>query len=467
MNACCFTAFQYRMTPRTVVVTMTIVPNPRRTITFNLPPFSPSKDIGAHPLLRGSISRWLWRLFTQRLTPAGRWLLLPTAAFSFYGGASLQMQGYVAATYMSALWAVAFCAMLLYRPRVKLHFTHADRVCAGEALPVDVEVRQLGAGRGADLVVVPHRLPLGIDAEPDQGMPLGDLRRGESARVRLTLRCNKRGAYTLAGFRVETGFPFGILRAQRLFAERKALLVYPKFTALGRLMLPTGMRYQPGGVALASTLGESMEFIGNREYRQGDNIRDIDWRATARTGGAGLMPIVREYRDEYFMRVAVILDTHVPEGPTAAREADREAFERAVSVAAAVSDYMARQDYLVDLFAAGPNLYHLTAGRSLAYLDQILDILACVEENPQEPFETIEPEISENLAQISTVICVFLDWNETRQAFVHRLAQQGAGVKVILVRDKPATVHPGGEADMVGEIPVIGKAEFERGMEEI
>ena len=50
----------------------------------------------------------------------------------------------------------------------------------------------------------------------------------------------------------------------------------------------------------------------------------------------------------------------------------RESFERAVSVAASVADFMARQEYLVDLFAAGPNLYHLTAGRSLAYLDQIL-----------------------------------------------------------------------------------------------
>ena len=330
----------------------------------------------------------------------------------------------------------------------------------GETLRVDIEIEQRGRFSGADLVVLPYRLPAGVDAEPESGLPLPDLKRGQEVRLRLGLRCVKRGAYRLKGYRVATGFPFGILRAQRTFAEERALLVYPKFSPLGRLSLPTGRRHHPGGVALASNLGESFEFIGNRDYREGDSVRDIDWRATARAQ----RPIVREYRDEYFMRVAVILDTHIPKGST---DADREAFERAVSVAAAVSDYMARQDYLVDLFAAGPNLYHLTAGRSLAYLDQILDILACVDENPQEPFETIEPEIAENLSKITTIICVFLDWNQSRQAFVHRLSQQGAGVKVIIVRDRTCTLSPLGEADVLGDVPVITKAEFDRGMEEL
>jgi hypothetical protein len=164
------------------------------------------------------------------------------------------------------------------------------------------------------------------------------------------------------------------------------------------------------------------------------------------------------------MRVAVILDTHVPK---AANAADRDLFECAVSVGAAVSDYMARQDYLVDLFAAGPNLYHLTAGRSLAYLDQILDILACVESSETEPFDVIEPELLENLSRITTVICVMLDWDETRRAFVHRLARQGVAIKAIVVRDRRCTIDPAADADALGPIPVLGKRECDLGVEEL
>ena len=144
-----------------------------------------------------------------------------------------------------------------------------------------------------------------------------------------------------------------------------------------------------------------------------------------------------------------------------------ESFERAVSVSASISDYMARQDYLVDLFAAGPNLYHLTAGRSLAYLDQILDILACVESNPKEPFDVIEPQLAEVMSRISTVICVMLDWNESRRIFAHRLARQGAAVKVVIVRDTPCTLDPQVDADVLGPIVVISNEEFRRGIDEL
>lgn len=169
------------------------------------------------------------------------------------------------------------------------------------------------------------------------------------------------------------------------------------------------------------------------------------------------------------LRVAVLLDTHIPAKlPRKVAERRRESFERAVEVAAAVSDYMAREDYLVDLFAAGPNLYHLTAGRSLAYLDQILDILACVEENPAQPFDTLEPQIAELLSRISTVICVLLDWDEPRRAFVQRLQEQGVAVKVIILRDDPCTLDPNEDPELAGAMtPVLGKADYEQGIDEL
>ncbi|HLK59178.1 MAG TPA: DUF58 domain-containing protein [Chthonomonadaceae bacterium] len=430
-----------------------------RKSNFYWPPSSRAKDITYYPYFKGAISRWGWRFLHYRMTPASRWLLCLTIVYTLFGSNSLEVQLYVPFPYLFWLWMVAIVGAHLYRPRIALTAHHTDRICTGETLPIDLQVQQLRSLAAAEITLIPHRLPPALDLVPDEGALLQLPEKGQTVRVRLGLRCTQRGIHHWKGFRAETDFPFGLLRSYRVYEKAHSVMVYPRFTRLARLRIPSGRRYQPGGVALASNLGESFEYIGNREYREGDNIRDIDWRATARLN----LPIVREYREEYFLRVGVILDTYVPKR---APEAERDNFERAVSVSAAVSDFMARSDYLVDIFAAGPNLYHLTAGRSLAYLDQILEILACVESNPEEPFAVLEPELMESLAQITTVVCVFLDWNEARRDFVQKLRREGAGLKVILVRDAPCTLPPE-DADLPDEIVVLSKEAFEAGIEEI
>jgi uncharacterized protein (DUF58 family) len=223
-------------------------------LTFDLPTLSPTKDL-QHPMLQGGISRWIWRTMIQRLTVGGRWFLLITFVFTGYAGASLQLQGFVPFAYAMGIWIVAVAAMLLYRPRVNLRAVHSPRICVGQTLPVEIEIEQLGGAR-TDLIVLPHRLPMPVDASPEEGVSLPRLRRREKHRTRLGLICRKRGSYTLHGYRVETDFPFALLRTRKIFAEEQKLTVYPHFHPLGRLTLPVGRRYQPGGVAMASNLGE-------------------------------------------------------------------------------------------------------------------------------------------------------------------------------------------------------------------
>lgn len=435
----------------------------RLSLTSTIPPmadFPSTKDISYHPLFRGMISKYVWKLLTVTITRTGRWFLAATLLFGAAASISLQVQPYVLLAYAFGIWFIATSFHLCSRPRVKLTARHSDRVCVGETLPVDVEVVHTGRRTLWDLTVLPHGLPPAVDAMPGDGVHIDRLDPRERTRVRLGLRCRSRGMHRLRGYRAESDFPLGLLRSYTIQRVPQTLLVYPRFHALGRLAIPTGRRFHPGGVALASNLGESFEFLGNREYQEGDNVRDIDWRATARLSNT----IIREYREEYYLRVGIVLDTFVTGDRGGERTQD---FERAVSMAAAVGDYMSRQDYIVDIFAAGPDLYHLTAGRSLAYLDQILDILAVVDQSHREPFETLEPAILENLSKITTLICVFLDWNPARQAFVERMALAGAGIKVIVVRDSACTDDPSNSVSLTGPIPVIGRRDFDAGIEEM
>ncbi len=421
---------------------------------------SPATDLANGIWFKSTLLRWFWILYAQHLTKAGRWFLWPTLFFTSYASISLSLGAYLPFCYAAGLWGMAVLSAFIWRPRIQLTAHVPDRVGVGARLAIEVEVENTGSGPARDWFVLPHRLPPGIESEPVLGCPLPTLPAKGRARGTIGLICDQRGSYRLSGYRVESEFPSGLLRSSRTSLQPHALLVYPRFTALTRLDLPMGRRYQPGGVALASVVGESMEYMGNREYRDGDNVRNIDWHATARLDKL----IVREYREEYFFRVGVILDTRVPLKAPAERTAD---FERAVSMAAAVSDAIARREHLVDLFAAGPHLFHLTAGRSLAYMDQILDILACVEAHPAEPFEILEPEIAENLAKITTVIGLFLDWDEPRRAFIRRIQEQGVGVKVIVIRDAPCTLEPSAEGDGFDAITVISRTDFEGGVREL
>src|ERR1051325_7841228 len=166
----------------------------------NFPSFSGAKDTRGHPLFRSVVMRWFWRFYTWRLTQAGRWLLWPTLACITYTSASLEYQSYVPLCYLFGIWVLAFCVK---RPNVRMTATLNDRVCAGEILPVTVDVESLGAKPTRDLYVLPHRLPPGVDASPEDGVPLPSLPKGVSARATIGLLCPKRGQYKLQAFRVE------------------------------------------------------------------------------------------------------------------------------------------------------------------------------------------------------------------------------------------------------------------------
>lgn len=396
-------------------------------------PLSPTKDMTGPILSRTRLLPFLVRFWIIRMTRAAKWFFYPCLAIASYASLSLNYQAYVAFSYCAALWGVAFVALVIFRPKLTLRAFQPARVCAGETFEVGLEVARPRGGLGTDLTVIAHRLPVGVDAVEEVGVPLPDLRGAHPVRATLRLVAAKRGTYVLRGYRVESDFPLGLLNAVQAFEEERPLLVYPSFQRLSRLDLPSSRKHQPGGVALASIVGESTEFVGDRDYREGDNVRDIDWRATGRLQRL----IVREYREEYFHRVAVVLDTHVPKGSSRARGDD---FEKAVSLCAAIGDALAREEYIVDIFAAGPMLYHLAAGRSLAYLDQILDILACVEESRDEPLWAIQPELAEYLGRISSAVCVFVDWDARRMEFLEDLRRKGVSVKAVIVRTGATTM---------------------------
>ncbi len=431
------------------------------TRLFEFPRRSASHDIARVGPFYSMVVRWMWTLWFRLLTPAGRYFFLATGLFFGYGVTSLEFQAFVPLAYALILWLAAFAMLRVARPSLSLQTDNALRIAAGEELPVVIHIRNPTPATSGEARVIGHLLPANIDLVPPDGAAIPALSPGAGVDSTLTLRPRTRGIYDLRGWRIESDFPFGVLNAGHIHEERATLTVYPRFEPLDRIALPQGRRQQPGGLAYVANRGESIEYVGNREYRNGDNVRDIDWRATARLS----RPIVREYREEFFLRAALVLDTNVPRVSGEFDPKRCADFEAAVSLCAACGDYLNRADYLVDVLAVGPKLHHLMAGRGLISLDQMLDILAGVEADAASHWDDLESALGAHGEQIASVVCLFLDWDESRRAFAATLRESGLALKIIVVRDEKTTLDVA--SSWPGEILLLGREEFAASVREL
>src|SRR5262249_28090684 len=176
---------------------------------------------------------------------------------------------------------------------------------------------------------------------------------GPSADVAVSLRATRRGRYVLPGPGLAVTDPLGLLAGRTTRRAPPGLLAHPPFFTLAALAAPLGRRYQPGGIPLSSSTGEAIEFVGTRDYRDGDPVRTIHWRSWARRG----TPVVKEFQEEYFCRIALVLDTFLPRR---LRAEDRRSFEAAISGLASIADHLSRTDDIVDILAARPHVYEVS-----------------------------------------------------------------------------------------------------------
>ncbi|PWU19272.1 MAG: DUF58 domain-containing protein [Verrucomicrobia bacterium] len=245
---------------------------------------------------------------------------------------------------------------------------------------------------------------------------------GREVEARMELVPMRRGLLRLDGIVLARPDPLGLFRGFVRHPLPQSALILPKRYLLPPMALPGTMKYQQGGVALASSVGRSHEFVSLRDYRDGDPPRHIHWRSWAKVG----KPVVKEFEDEFFVRHALVLDTFTGHPHSAA-------FEEAVSVAASFACTILTQESLLDLLFIGPQSYCFTAGRGLAHADQMLEVLASVQICPDKPFGALERLVLEHVSVVSGCICVLLDWDDERQEFVRKLKTLDLPVLVLLV----------------------------------
>lgn len=134
---------------------------------------------------------------------------------------------------------------------------------------------------------------------------LVSLRPGEHTDIGYRVYPVRRGHFRFIRCEIELPSPMRLWRQRRYLACHDETRVYPDFIRIyGGERMAVDHWLSRIGIHSSQRRGLGMEFHQLREFRDGDSLRQIDWKATARKG----MPIAREYQDERDQQILLLLD---------------------------------------------------------------------------------------------------------------------------------------------------------------
>ena len=247
------------------------------------------------------------------------------------------------------------------------------RVRLGQSVDVTLTLTNHGRRRLAGWIrdawqpsAQPHLMRMGEDVDPGAADSAGDDRSvaGPTAaaepvvrdRRRLRLRAGerlhlvtrvtplRRGDRHADHVAIRAVGPLGIAGRQRVVPLPWSVRTLPPFTS--RRLLPSRLSRlrEIDGRTVLNTRGEGTEFDSLRHYVPGDDVRSIDWRATARSTDV----MVRTWRPERDRTIVVVLDT----GRTAAARVGQETrLDVSIDAALLISALGSRAGDRVDLLA--------------------------------------------------------------------------------------------------------------------
>ncbi len=128
---------------------------------------------------------------------------------------------------------------------------------------------------------------------------------GATQRIRYTVRPTTRGVYAFGHMQALVRSPLGLVERRLRLGEPTDVPVYPAYLQMRQYeLLAISNRLTEAGVKRIRRLGHTMEFDHIRDYVVGDDVRTVNWKATARRGGL----MVNQYVDERAQPVYCLID---------------------------------------------------------------------------------------------------------------------------------------------------------------
>jgi uncharacterized protein (DUF58 family) len=183
----------------------------------------------------------------------------------------------------------------------------------------------------------------------------------------------RRGTLRFESIVLSCSFPFGIFEQTMTFDAPDEVLIYPPIHRLERRVIAALRENDPRGRRQVNQGGGQEEFYSLRKYREGDPIKAIEWRRTARTGAL----VSKEMTRPSPPKVMILLDiADRSVDPAVQDETQVNLIERAISLAASLICEAYGRGYQIGLAVQGAPCAPFKVYRSISHRTKMLETLA-------------------------------------------------------------------------------------------
>src|SRR5262244_3009420 len=313
------------------------------------------------------------------------------------------------------------------------------RVPAGQAATVTSQLdnaTRLPTG----LLLAEATIPYSLGTRPR--FVLDRIEAGGSRRITYRLQSDRRGKFAIGPLNVRVADAFGLVRLGRLVALPGTLVVTPAITTLPWTAFGgTWLKADGSRASTAAAAGE--DDVVPRAYRDGDELRRVHWRSTARYGEL----MVRREEQRWRNRAVLFLDTrltaHGGRGPASS-------FEYAVSAAASIGVHLAREEMDTEFVT--------DAGKAAApgsFEDVLLDTLAVIRPSRNASLSSGLAQLPADTSGLLIVIAGHLTAGQARELVAARRAS-GPAMALLLAVSSWTADRPGlaaaGETDEAASV---------------
>ncbi|HKZ99537.1 MAG TPA: DUF58 domain-containing protein [Thermoplasmata archaeon] len=297
-----------------------------------------------------------------------------------------------------------------------------DRLEVGGSVRVEVTLRN--AGPGLDLLEIVDARPAELVLERGTDRAVVALPPGDSFTLAYEVRALVKGEYAIGPVRVRALDPLGLGAEDAVVPSVARVHVAPALEDMRRARLAPRRTRPWFGQVSSRRPGIGTEFWAVREYAPGDEVRRINWKATARLG----RPFTNEFEGERSGDVVIVLD------------ARRESFvgsrtdnpvEHGVRAALGIAEHVLASRNRVGLIVQRNVLDRVLPAFGKKQLYRVLDALVHVRAGGEWPFAQVALILSRYYAPDALVVLISPLTDRTALEAVVGLTARGYDVVIV------------------------------------